>query len=49
VLLAAIGYYFAAGYGAPLQLPVVTKYLLPLLFLSGLGFTVYGLILRAKS
>jgi hypothetical protein len=29
--------------------PVVTKYLLPLLFLSGLGFTVYGLILRAKS
>ena len=46
--------YFAAGYGTPLQLPVeimpvVTKYLLPLLFLSGLGFTVYGLILRAKS
>ena len=57
MLLAAISYYFAAGYIAPLQLPVdivpvvpvVTKYLLPLLFLSGLGFTVYGLILRAKS
>jgi hypothetical protein len=54
MLLAAISYYFAAGYSAPLQLPVeimpvVTKYLLPLLFLSGLGFIVYGLILRAKS
>ena len=54
MLLAAISYYFAAGYSAPLQVPVdivpvVTKYLLPLLFLSGLGFTVYGLILRAKS
>jgi hypothetical protein len=54
MLLAAISYYFAAGYGTPLQLPVeivpiVTKYLLPLLFLSGLGFTAYGLILRAKS
>lgn len=54
MLLAAISYYFAAGYSTPLQLPVeivpiVTKYLLPLLFLSGLGFTAYGLILRAKS
>jgi hypothetical protein len=54
MLLAAISYYFAAGYSAPLQVPVeivpvVTKYLLPLLFLSGFGFTVYGLILRVKS
>jgi hypothetical protein len=54
MLLAAISYYFAAGYGTPLQLPVeimpiVTNYLLPLLFLSGLGFTAYGLFLRAKS
>ncbi len=54
MLLAAISYYFAAGYSAPLQvpveiMPVVTKYLLPLLFLSGLGFTIYGLILSAKS
>ena len=54
MLLAAISYYFAAGYSAPLQLPVevvpfVTKYLLPLLFLSGLAYAVYGLILRARS
>ena len=54
MLLAAVSYYFAGGYGAPLRLPVeivpiVTNYLLPLLFLSGLVFTVYGLILRAKS
>jgi hypothetical protein len=54
MLLAAIIYYFAGGYGAPLRLPVqivpmVTNYLLPLLFLGGLGFSVYGLILKAKS
>lgn len=54
MLLAAVIYYFAGGYGAPLRLPVeivpmVTNYLLPLLFLGGFGFCVYGLILRAKS
>jgi hypothetical protein len=54
MLLAAVIYYFAGGYGAPLRLPVevvpmVTNYLLPLLFLGGLCFSVYGLILRAKS
>lgn len=54
MLLAAVIYYFAGGYGAPLRLPVqfvpaVTNYLLPLLFLGGLGFALYGLILRAKS
>ena len=54
MLLAAFIYYFAGGYGQPLRIPVeivpaVTNYLLPLLFLSGLGLTVYGLFLRAKS
>jgi hypothetical protein len=54
MLLAAVIYYFAAGYSAPLWmpvqvLPVVTNYLLPLLFVSGLGLSIYGLILRAKS
>jgi hypothetical protein len=54
MLLAAVVYYFAAGYSAPLWmpvqvLPVVTNYLLPLLFFSGFGLTIYGLILRAKS
>lgn len=54
MLLAAFIYYFAGGYGQPLRLPVeivpaVTNYLLPLLFLSGLGLTLYGLFLRAKS
>src|ERR1700682_2261551 len=53
-LLAAVVYYFAAGYAAPLWLPVqvlpvVVNYLLPLLFLAGLGLTVYGLFLRFKS
>lgn len=54
MLLAAVIYYFAAGYAAPLQLPVqiapiVSTYLAPLLFLSGLGLALYGLILHAKS
>jgi hypothetical protein len=54
MLLAAVIYYFAGGYGAPLRLPVqivpaVTNYLLPLLFLGGLGFSIYGLILKARS
>ena len=54
MLLAAVIYYFAGGYGAPLRLPVeivpaVTNYLLPLLFLGGLGLSVYGLFLRVKS
>ena len=54
MLLAAVIYYFAAGYAAPLWLPlqilpVVVKYLLPLLFLAGLGLTLYGLYLRFKS
>ena len=54
MLLAAVIYYFAAGYAAPLWLPVqvlpvVTNYLLPLLFFGGLGLSIYGLILRVKS
>ena len=54
MLLAAVIYYFAAGYAAPLWLPVqvlpvVVNYLLPLLFLAGLGLTVYGLFLRFRS
>jgi len=54
MLLAALIYYFAAGYAAPLWLPiqvlpVVVNYLLPLLFLAGLGLTLYGLFLRFKS
>ena len=53
-LLAAIIYYFAGGYSAPLWvpvqvLPIVTNYLLPLLFLGGLSLTLYGLFLRFKS
>ena len=54
MLLAGVIHYFAAGYAMPLQLPVdvlpiVSNYLSPLLFLGGLGFTLYGLILRVKS
>lgn len=54
MLLAGVIYYFAAGYAKPLALPLavqptVTNYLAPFLFLGGLGLTLYGLILRAKS
>ena len=54
MLLAAVIYYFAAGYAAPLKPPVqvvpfVTSYLSPLLFLGGLGLTLYGLFLRIRS
>lgn len=54
MLLAGVIYYFAAGYAKPLQIPVtiqpaVTNYLAPLLFLGGLGLTLYGLILKVKS
>jgi hypothetical protein len=54
MLLAGVIYYFAAGYAKPLQLPVaiqpaVVNYLAPLLFLGGLGLSIYGLVLRAKS
>src|SRR5712692_606661 len=54
MLLAAVIYYFAAGYAAPLWLPiqilpVAVNYLLPLLFLAGMGLTLYGLYLRFRS
>ena len=54
MLLGAVMYYFAAGYSAPLWVPVqvlpaVTNYLLPLLILGGLGLTLYGFYLRIKS
>jgi hypothetical protein len=57
MLLGAVIHYFAGGYGAPIfqiplpapVMPLVTQYLTPLLFLGGLGFAIYGLILKAKS
>jgi hypothetical protein len=46
VLLAAVVHYFAGGYSAmqlpfPIQ-PIVSVYLSPLLFLSGLGLSFFG-------
>ena len=56
MLLAGVIHYFAGGYGAPLQIPLpapvlpfVTQYLTPLIFLGGLGLTLYGLFLRIRS
>ena len=57
MLLAAVIHYFAGGYGAPIfqiplpapVLPLMTQYLTPLLFLGGLGLTIYGLFLKIKS
>src|SRR6267378_8513049 len=54
ILLGAVIHYFAAGYSAPLWVPVqvlpaVTNYLLPLLILGGLGLTLYGFYLRIRS
>jgi hypothetical protein len=54
MFLAAVIHYFAAGYAAPLEVPVfvvplVTNYLTPLLFLGGLGLALYGFYLRIKS
>ena len=50
MLLAAVIHYFAGGYSAmqlpyPIQ-PVVTVYLAPLLFLGGLGLSLYGYLHR---
>ena len=54
MLLAGVIYYFGAGYAKPLEVPIaiqpaVVNYLAPLLFLGGLGLTLYGLVLKAKS
>jgi ABC-type thiamin/hydroxymethylpyrimidine transport system permease subunit len=53
MLLAAVIHYFAGGYSAmnlpfPI-LPFVTVYLSPLLFLGGLGLTVYGLYVGSRA
>jgi hypothetical protein len=50
MLLAAMVHYFAGGYSAmqlpfPIQ-PIVSVYLSPLLFLSGLGLSSFGLYLQ---
>jgi hypothetical protein len=50
ILLAAVIHYFAGGYSAmqlpyPIQ-PIVTVYLSPLLFLSGLGLSTFGFYVR---
>jgi hypothetical protein len=52
MLLAAVIHYFASGYSA-MDLPfpiasVVTVYLSPLLFLGGLGLSLYGFYLRIR-
>jgi hypothetical protein len=52
MLLAGVIHYFAGGYSAmnlpfPIN-PVVTVYLSPMLFLSGLGLIVYGLFTWKK-
>jgi hypothetical protein len=53
MLLAGVIQYFAAGYSGfslPIQVsPVVTTYLAPAVFISGLGLLIYGFYLRAKS
>ncbi|HEY6269501.1 MAG TPA: hypothetical protein VIX11_14450 [Candidatus Acidoferrum sp.] len=57
MLLGGVIHYFAGGYGAPIfqiplptpVMPLVTQYLTPLLFLGGLGFTIYGLFLKVRS
>jgi len=57
MLLAGVIHYFAGGYGAPIfqiplpapVMPMVTQYLTPLLFLGGLAFTLYGLVLKMRS
>jgi hypothetical protein len=53
MLLGAVIYYFAGGYSAlslpfPLN-PLVTNYLAPVVFLGGLGMSLYGFFLRIRS
>jgi hypothetical protein len=53
MLLAGVIYYFSGGYSA-FTLPIsvnsaVNNYLAPLLFLGGVGLTLYGVYLRYKS
>jgi hypothetical protein len=53
MLLAGVIQYFAAGYSnftLPIAVPpVVTAYLAPVVFLSGLGLLIFGLYERSKS
>lgn len=55
MLLAAVVQYLAGGYGTPILKvpvqvqPIVTSYLAPFLFLCGLGLTIYGFFLHARS
>ena len=53
MLLAGVIQYFASGYSnftLPIAVPpLVTAYLAPVVFLSGLGLLIYGFYLRAKS
>lgn len=50
MLLAGVLYYFAAGYSAlefPVAIaPMLTGWVLPLLFLAGLGLLIYGVYCR---
>ena len=52
MLLAAVIHYFAGGYSAmDLRFPIASVagvYLSPLLFVGGLGFTLYGFYLRIR-
>jgi ABC-type thiamin/hydroxymethylpyrimidine transport system permease subunit len=52
MLLAAVIHYFAGGYSAidlPFPIiPAVAVYLSSLLFLGGLGLTLYGFYLRIR-
>ncbi len=53
MLLAGVIQFFAAGYSGmtlPIAVPpVVTAYLSPVVFLSGLGLLIYGIYLRFRS
>ena len=53
MLLAGVIQYFAAGYSGftlPITVsPIITTYLAPTVFISGLGLLIYGFYLRAKS
>lgn len=53
MLMAAVIYYFAGGYSEfklPLAIsPAISTYLSPLLFLSGLGLSLYGVVIRFRS
>jgi len=53
MLLGAVIYYFSGGYSGfhlPIPLnPMVTTYLATIVFLGGLGMSLYGVFLRIRS